>query len=193
MWSHCRLGACYQGTGHQRYWESGMRLCLVYKENSVQNTLQEEESGKVAGHWHLPEYIFFHSKPSKLVEDAIFSNGLSSVLVVKWSFLFLNTQQNSHLITVNKHKTFQSLSRMLYYLNWNLKVWENLSSCSAYRRLVGQWFNNSKLWCRIISLSDFIIRSIIYHKVVGKTHGRSYWFSPDQIFVQDHLFKHCQW
>lgn len=27
--------------------------------------------------WHLPEYIFFHCKLSKLVEDTIFSNGFS--------------------------------------------------------------------------------------------------------------------
>lgn len=32
------------------------------------------------------------------------------------------------------------------------------------RRLISQWFNNSKLLCRITSLSVFILRSIMYHK-----------------------------
>lgn len=33
----------------------------------------------------------------------------------------------------------------------------------------------------ITSVSLFIIWLIIYHTMVGKTQGRSYWFSPDKI------------
>lgn len=59
--------------------------CVWYlKKNSVQNTHQEEDyCDQVAVHLHLPEYILFHCKLSRLLEDTIFSNGLSCVLIVQ--------------------------------------------------------------------------------------------------------------
>ena len=163
------------------------------KKNLVQNTHREEYSGKASSHWHLSEYIFFHSPPSKLVVDAIFSSGLSSVLLGKWSFLFLNTQQKPPLITVNGHRLFLTLSSTLDYLNWD--VGERELVIFQYRG-----FSANDVITLVIketrstsSLSLFIIWSIICHTTVGKTHGRLYWFDPDKIIVQPHLFKNYQW